>query len=130
VPRLHSLPENPIKTSNKFSFRLVASIAAASFVVLGSAAAITTAQAADDGAALSRVVKYGDLNLDSADGARALLGRIHSAANSVCAPLESRSLDHQASWQTCYNQAIASAVAQIDSVRLTAAYRTDVNHAG
>jgi UrcA family protein len=100
--------------------------------VLGSAAAITTAQAADDGAALSRVVKYGDLNLDSADGARALLGRIHSAANRVCAPLESRSLDQQTRWQTCYNQAIASAVAHIDNVRLTAAYGkvTDSKHAG
>jgi UrcA family protein len=118
VPNLQSLTENLIKISNKFSFDLVTSIAAAGLIVLGSAAA---AQADDAGAALTKVVSYGDLNLDSTDGARALLNRLHGAANTVCAPFEARSLDQKRRWQTCYDQAIASAVTHIDSVKLTAA---------
>jgi UrcA family protein len=122
VQNLQSLTEKFIKISNRFSLNLVTSIAA-SLIVLGSAAAVTTAQAADENAPLTKVVSYGDLDLNTAEGARTLQSRIHGAANTVCAPLESRNLAQKSLWHACYNQAIASAAAQIDSTRLTAAHR-------
>jgi len=118
VPNLPSLTEKLIKTSNGFSINLVTSIAV-SLIVLGS---VTAAQAADESAALTKVVSYGDLNLNTADGARTLLSRIQGAANAVCAPFESRSLAQRSRWQACYDQATASAVAHFDNIRLTAAH--------
>jgi UrcA family protein len=122
VQNLQSLTEKFIKISNRFSLNLFTSIAVSS-IVLGSVAAVTTAQAADENAALTKVVKYGDLDLNTAEGARTLQSRIHGAANTVCAPFESRSLAQKSRWQACYDQATASAVAHVDSTRLTAAHR-------
>ncbi|HET9389044.1 MAG TPA: UrcA family protein [Steroidobacteraceae bacterium] len=66
-------------------------------------------------------VKYGDLNLSTDEGAARLYRRITQAARSVCG------LDYiqpeermYVNWKPCYEQAIATAVAQVNSPLLTA----------
>jgi UrcA family protein len=61
------------------------------------------------------VVRYSDLNLDSVDGATALLKRINVAANSVCARLDHGDIASRANVGRC-------------NVKLTDAAVTKVNH--
>jgi UrcA family protein len=100
---------------------------ASSFIMLGCAASVTTALAAEPGDLLTKTVAYGDLNLDTPQGAKALYGRLRVAASTVCSPLEGRALSNQASWRTCYNRAIAAAVLQVGNVRVTALYDATAN---
>jgi UrcA family protein len=95
----------------------IASIVAASLITLGFAAG---ASAADDIEQLSKIVRYGDLNLETTAGAKVLYARIRSAAGEVCAPFEGRELTRQVRWHSCYDHAVESAVAQVDKPSLTA----------
>jgi UrcA family protein len=78
--------------------------------------------AAEMSAAPQAVVKYGDLNLSSSQGAAALYHRISSAAFKVCSPQEDGSLASKIRMQTCVHQAIADAVAKVDRAELFAVY--------
>jgi UrcA family protein len=69
--------------------------------------------------ALSAKVQFGDLNLNSAAGAKILYGRLSKAARSVCSPFESRELATTAKWHNCYDRALAAAVAKIDKPMVT-----------
>lgn len=84
-----------------------------------SCAAPALAQTSDTVPSVS--VKYGDLNLGSLAGARALLKRIEAAANTVCggAP-DIRQLDQLAGFEACRRSAIGRAVVAVDSPLLTA----------
>jgi UrcA family protein len=75
-----------IKTQSMFS----ASVVAASFLAFGGAAMGGRAQAGEQTS--TTIVRYGDLNLDSEQGAKVLYARIRSAAGSVCSSLEGRDL--------------------------------------
>ncbi len=69
----------------------------------------STAQAGDAGESSARydsvVVKYSDLDLDSAAGTKALFARLSAAAERACgnAP-NARDLQRQAQFRACYDQ--------------------------
>ncbi len=85
------------------------------------------AQAAEPQQALSIKVAYGDLNLDSVDGAKALYARLRGAAAAVCRPLEDRDLARQQARQTCFNDAVARAVAEVNKTAVTALHHQTIN---
>jgi UrcA family protein len=66
------------------------------------------------------VVHYGDLDLSTQDGARALYKRISYAAAKVCPSEDSRDLARYAHAQACREEAIARAVREINSPQLAA----------
>lgn len=63
----------------------------------------------------SEVVRFADLDLTRAAGARQLYRRIEHAAHEVCAPYGTRDYD-----RSCADAAIARAVAEIGAPLLTA----------
>jgi len=75
----------------------------------------------------TKTVRYAELNLNTADGARVLFRRIKSAAAEVCEPLDDPSLARHALWRKCYEHALADAVRQIDQPRVTALYQGAAN---
>jgi len=109
-----------MQTAIKTQSKTIASIVAASLVAMGLGAGAATARAAEVGDQLTKTIAYGDLNLETADGARVLYARIRYAAQAVCSPFDGRDLSQQIRWRACYDHAMASAVAQIDKPTVTA----------
>jgi UrcA family protein len=72
----------------------------------------------DDG--LQTKVNYSRQDLATARGARALYRRIARAAEDVCPGYDSRALDPMAASEECQREAIARAIGQIGSSRLSA----------
>jgi UrcA family protein len=72
----------------------------------------------------TRVVKYGDLDLSRSEGAAALFSRINVAAREVCQPVNIWALKMLAQASECRHQAIAQAVADVNSSTLTKCYET------
>jgi UrcA family protein len=119
---IHVSHETTIKTQSISS----ASIFAASLLTLGCLAMDGNAQAAElqyDRA----VVAYGDLNLDSQQGTKALYARLRSGAEDVCFSFEGRDLALKKLWQSCFDNAMASAVAQINRPGLTTLHNQTVS---
>jgi UrcA family protein len=85
------------------------------------------AQAAEPSQSLTKVVAYGDLNLDSEQGAKVLYARLRSAARNVCFPLEGRDLNAQSHWRACVDSAVASAVVQVNRTSVTALHNQFIN---
>jgi len=98
---------------------LRASAALTACLIVGGSA---TAYAAPADPAPSVQVKYGDLNLASDQGARALYERIVWAAHRVCAVSDIRILAEVAAGRVCQAQAIAHAVRDVNSPQLAAVY--------
>jgi len=69
---------------------------------------------------------YGDLNLDSVQGAKMLYTRLRAAAQQVCSPLESKELSRRGLWLTCVSDALAAAVKQVNKPMLTAVHSQNV----
>jgi UrcA family protein len=115
--------KTPIKTQSKS----IAFIMAVSFFALSCAAANARADADDWRQPLTKIVFYGDLNIDSDQGAKVLYARLRSAAKQVCFPLESRDLIRNL-WQRCFDGALASAVGKVNTARVTALHKQTVNH--
>lgn len=71
-------------------------------------------------------VPYADSNLSSTAGARALYGRLADAAEQVCGgaprPESLREIAYygQANFNSCYDKALAEAIAKVGSARLYA----------
>ena len=86
--------------------------------------ALTTPARADqsDGEPLTKVVRYADLNLNGAAGARTLYERLRMAATAVCAPFRGNSLRERTNWRECFKPALARSVAKVDEPALTAYY--------
>ncbi|TLY76205.1 MAG: UrcA family protein [Gammaproteobacteria bacterium] len=82
----------------------------------------TTHAAATDDTPPSVQVKYGDLNLATDEGARALYGRIVWAARKVCPVSDIRKLAELAAAKACEAQAIEHAVRDVNNPRLAAAH--------
>jgi UrcA family protein len=78
------------------------------------------AMAADPSQPLTKIVHYGDLNLESEQGAKALYTRLRSAARHVCSPFEGIELSQQLLWNDCFNNAVTNAVGQVDKTMLSA----------
>jgi len=70
----------------------------------------------------SITVKFGDLNVSSPDGAAALYGRIRTAAQEVCAPLDGRDLASKVRMDGCVQKAIADAVTKVNQSALFVVY--------
>jgi UrcA family protein len=83
-------------------------------------------RAAADPGVRSVVVHYGDLNLSTAAGARTLHARIRGAARFVCGE-EGRSLHEQGMWRSCYRDAMANAIATVNSPLLSHAQSGTLN---
>jgi UrcA family protein len=95
------------------------SVSCAAIALAGSLLAATPAHA---GAAPERravIVRYNDLNLDSATGAGTLYRRIGSAARTVCGREEVSSLAEALQFQRCYDSAVARAIAAVGSPMLS-----------
>jgi UrcA family protein len=116
-----------MKTAIKTQSLFTASVVAASFLAFGGAS-IGGAQAAEPAQSYTTIVSYGDLNLDSEQGAKVLYGRIRGAAGSVCSSLEGRGLTEKKIWQGCFDNAVANAVGQVNKARVTALHNQMVNH--
>ncbi|MEA3197844.1 MAG: hypothetical protein QOF32_1896 [Gammaproteobacteria bacterium] len=75
----------------------------------------------------TKVVRYGELNLQTDEGVVTLYKRISAAANYVCSPYENRGLSTRAKWRNCHSSALARAVADVGEPRLTH-YVAQVRH--
>jgi UrcA family protein len=69
--------------------------------------------------AASRIVRFGDLNLDSHSGIETLYTRIKSAAKEVCEPLMFSSSHTYLRLRRCQERAVGQAVADVQSSQLT-----------
>jgi UrcA family protein len=101
---------------------------AATFAALACTAHAGTVQAAPPSPPLTKVVSYAGLDLYAQSDAKVLYTRIRSAAKQVCAPLESIELTLRRSWQSCVNEAVASAVQHVNAPTLTALHEVSRNH--
>jgi UrcA family protein len=117
-----------MKTTMKTQSVSAASILAAVFIALSGAATVVPAQAAEPAQSYTKIVRYGDLNLDSEQGAKVLYTRIRGAAGNVCSSLDGRNLIDKKFWHGCFDQAVASAVAQVNKARVIALHNQVVNH--
>jgi UrcA family protein len=70
----------------------------------------------------SRLVHYGDLNLDSPKGITQLYDRIEAASRAVCGEVNQVELTQWRQTRACYAASIARGVAQINNPALTALY--------
>ena len=77
---------------------------------------------ADTGDVPSVTVKFADLDISRPEGAERLYGRIKTAAISVCSSFERGNLASQANFKACVSDAVARAVAKVDSPSLYAVY--------
>lgn len=111
---------------NRYS-QPVSSLIAVACCALAGAATQTAPAAQPPPDALTKAVAYGDLDLDSADGAQALYARLRYAARQVCSPLDGRDLGSKRLWRTCVDGALASAVAQVNKPQVTALHRQAVS---
>ena len=93
------------------------SIALALVCVLGSAAAL--ASEADTTHHVR--VNYSDLNMGTVAGATTLYTRIRGAARFACGE-QGRRWEEIRQWNDCYREAIADAVAAVNSPLLTSVY--------
>jgi UrcA family protein len=113
--------KTPIKTSFQSAASVIALVAIACTVTTGSAAAD------EPGNGLTRAVAYGDLNLASEQGAKALYSRLRFAAEHVCASFESPDLSQQKLQQNCVDNALESAVSKINNPLVSALQDQRVN---
>ncbi len=94
-------------------------------LVLASAVCLLGAASAGASQSASPVpsvtVKYRDLNLNTIEGANTLYRRIRGAARTVCGE-EGRALFEQQAWRACFEDALARAVATVNSPLLTGAH--------
>jgi UrcA family protein len=117
-----------MKTAIKTQSLFTASVVAASFLAFGGAAMGGRVHAAEPAQAYTTIVNYGDLNLDSEQGAKVLYARIRSAAGTVCSSLEGRNLTEKKLWKGCFDNAVANAVGQVNKARVTALHNQMTNH--
>jgi UrcA family protein len=83
-----------------------------------------TAAAKDNGDLVEVTVSYADLDLSKPAGAQALYKRIRRAARQVCTPRVVISPIHAGPrFRTCYDEAMANAIAQVNRPVLTALYK-------
>lgn len=117
-----------MKTTIKTQSISGVSILTAGFMALSGAATVVPAQAAEPAQSHSQTVRYGELNLDSEQGAKVLYTRIRGAAGNVCSSLDGRNLIEKKLWQGCLDKAVANAVAEVNKARVTALHNQIVNH--
>jgi UrcA family protein len=75
------------------------------------------------------VVKYGDLDINSAAGAEKLYERIRQAAAQVCPQVSSFDLPRHLASVRCQDALVAHAVSRVASPQLAAVYASRTHHA-
>ena len=112
-----------MKTSIKIHSRSMTSMVVAALVVL-TCAANSRRVIAQPAQFPTKAVTYGDLNLDSDQGAKVLYARLRHAARDVCASWEeNRGLGRKEIWRKCIDNALAGAVKQINAPKVEALYK-------
>lgn len=114
-----------IATNAQFAAR-PSMIAAALMAIICAASAYTT-QASEPGEPLTKKVAYGDLNLETEQGASTLYKRLSVAAEEVCAPYKTIDLARRVAWQNCVARAVTSAVEQVNRPMVSAVHNRKVN---
>jgi UrcA family protein len=107
---------NILKSIQRSTFCSVAFTSA--ICLLGAA----QASGAEPAGAHRVTVNYRDLNLSTIQGATALYQRLTRAARSVCDGPQTGVHAYE-EWRSCYQAAMADAVAKVNSPLLTALYR-------
>jgi UrcA family protein len=97
--------------------------------MVGLACAPSAYSASPEGA-FSKTVIYGDLNINSPSGAKALYMRIRTAAHTVCTQSHDRDLASQMAWRACVHRSVDDAVGKINSRMLTAIHTGSKTPAG
>lgn len=100
---------------------IITAIAAASAATLSLFAAGVQA----DPAERQITVSLESFDLSKQKDADEVYARLQRAARSVCGPLENKDLTMRRLTRECYHGALAKAVAEVDSVRLTALHQSD-----
>ena len=90
--------------------------------VLGFSAGVATVHADEVNGFVTTNVSYADLNIDSDAGAKRFYIRVQSAAKSVCSQFDERELMVASRFKGCFDNAVASAVAQANNSKVTALY--------
>jgi UrcA family protein len=116
-----------MKIAANAQFSALRSMIVAAVAALVCTAGAGMAQASESGVPLTKKVVYGDLNLDSEQGANALYRRLRRAAEDVCAPFNNVDLARRVAWQICVNHAVAVAVEQVNRPMVTAVHNRSVN---
>lgn len=114
-------------TTIKSQFISMASILGAGLALFAAAAMGATAPAAEARQFDRAIVAYGDLNLDSQQGTKALYARLRNSAEDVCSSIDGRNLFLKRLWQTCFDQAVGAAVLQVNRPSLTTLHNDTMN---
>jgi UrcA family protein len=89
-------------------------------IAMAGLACAPTAYSASPEGAFSKTITYGDLNINSPSGAKALYMRIRTAAHTLCSQSEDKDLMSQMAWRVCVHRSVDAAVAKINNRFLTA----------
>ena len=108
-----------MNTAKSTQPKSIPAFVAGAVLALGYAVSAGSASA-ETSQSLTKRVTYGDLNLDSQDGAKVFHARVRSAAEFVCSPLEGSELSRQRTWHACINEVLAAAVMQVNKPAVTA----------
>jgi UrcA family protein len=96
-----------------------------SLIVLGSTALGSTAAVASEQVpVLTRSVNYVQADLQDELSAASLYQRIQRAARVVCQQPDVREVDRYRIYNSCYERAVATAVANVGATALTAVHRS------
>jgi UrcA family protein len=117
----HTFEERVMKTITNHRHMLAA---IAAVCLTAGALAAHAGEAVYD--APARTVRYGDLNLNTQDGAARLYGRIHTAAEQVCGDVDDRQLARAAAAKACVNRAVRAGVRAVNNPVLTREYNAHV----
>lgn len=110
-----------MKINVKNLYKSIAFATVGAMVMTAAGAGVARAQDSSSAVALTKVVTYGDLDLESMQGARILYARLRSAATRVCLSERGRHLADDG-FPACYDSALANAVRQINKSTLTKVY--------
>jgi UrcA family protein len=103
-------------------YKSVAFAAFGAMVLTAAGAGAAHAQDSSHAIALTKMVAYSDLDLESMQGARILYARLRNAATRVCMPQRSHDLADDG-FPACYDSAMADAVRKINKSTLTNVYK-------
>ena len=78
----------------------------------------------------SIIVRYSDLDLARAEGARTLYGRIQNAARRACSPEEYGIYSLRQNYRACVTKAVREAVGKVNKPTLTALHQARSSRAG
>jgi UrcA family protein len=125
-PSLKKSTDMSHKTTIKSQINSMAAVLTAGVIVFAGVAMGGTARAAETQEYDQTVISFGDLNLDSQQGTKALYARLRNGAEGVCSSVEGRDLFFRRLWQTCFDRAVTAAVAEVNNPRLTSLHNQAV----